>query len=130
MLHVYMLAADSGSGGSDTPAWVAIVVALVAAVAALVTSGLAYAGTRKTAKVAEGANRVANDALNETTNQHHREEWWKRTVWAMELALTAGTGKSQRVGMLVLEWLSSSQLAHQEERNMIKAIILNVLGVP
>lgn len=131
MLRVYLAEA---AADPPAPAWVTW-----ATLAGVIATALgAYLGVRHTARVAADANRIAREALAETTTTHRREEWWKRAQWAMEQACddSHNTGASgatptldhgQKVGIAVLRWLAKSLLAQREERDMIKDVLLIVM---
>lgn len=128
-MQAYLVAADSGDGSG--PAWVALTVAVLALLGVLVTAAVAAWQIHRTRQTADEANRTARDALNETQTQHRREEWWKRSAWAMERACDHAAGSVHRkVAIAILDAMAESPLAHQTERDMIKSVTMLVLGAP
>jgi hypothetical protein len=73
----------------------------------LLTAGGALLGVRWSAKVNDRANL-----------QHRREEWWRRFVWAANLALDESQVK-RVVGLKLLTKLAQSDLAQQDECQLI-----------
>lgn len=73
----------------------------------LVAGLVMWNGTRATTKVDQAARRT---------------EWWKRTQWAVELALDPEERK-QEVGILVLDELLDSELAEEDDRNVANAVM-------
>jgi len=51
-----------------------------------------------------------------------RTEWWKRTQWAIDLALD-GEERKQEVGVLALNQLLDSELAQQDDRDVANAVM-------
>lgn len=51
-----------------------------------------------------------------------RTEWWKRTQWAIDLALDPEERK-QEVGVLALNQLLDSELARQDDRDVANAVM-------
>jgi hypothetical protein len=51
-----------------------------------------------------------------------RTEWWKRTQWAIDLALDPEERK-QEVGVLAMNQLLYSELAEQDDRDVANAVM-------
>jgi hypothetical protein len=51
-----------------------------------------------------------------------RTEWWRRTQWAIDLALDSEE-RRQEVGVLALNQLLDSELAQQDDRDVANAVM-------
>lgn len=90
---------STGMTGAD---WVQLVVGVLAFVAAL---GSAIAAVKAAAN--------AKAAAEGTAKASARDEWWRRTQWAIGMALSEKE-KSAEVGVLALAELTNSPLADEE----------------
>ena len=80
----------------------------------------AYVGSRLGAK--------ANDrATNQRELAARREEWWRRFTWAAELALDGSSAK-RAVGLSLMVKLARSELAQQDEFQLLDVFHQRVLG--
>jgi hypothetical protein len=76
--------------------------------AAVVAATIAFAASRYQARVQRAAQR--------------KEQWWKRTEWALNLTLSDEIAASE-IGISVLEALASSEWANEHEDDVIAAAL-------
>jgi hypothetical protein len=84
-------------------------VGFIAFVGAVLGSVLGYIRTLRSAR-AEGLAR-------------RREEWGRRFTHALEMSLS-GNAQARRPGMALLDLLGTSELASEEERGYVRAVLL------
>lgn len=81
-----------------------------------VTAMVAYIAARAGATSA----RLVNEAAR-------REEWWRRTQWAIDLALDA-VDERKALGIKVLAELLDSELASDDDKAIGRVVLSQVLG--
>ncbi|MGC0273762.1 hypothetical protein ACO0LV_12300 [Pseudactinotalea sp. Z1739] len=59
--------------------------------------------------------------------QDRKDEWWRRTQWALDRALP-DQGVALDVALKVLKHQADSALAGEEEQHMLKAVSAEILG--
>jgi hypothetical protein len=85
-----------------------VMIGVIAFLGAVLGSMLGYLGTTRATQVERQAR--------------HREEWGRRFTHALEMSLSAHA-HAQRPGMALLELLGSSELATEEERGYVRAVL-------
>lgn len=66
-------------------------------------------------------------ALKQKTEADARAEWWRRAQWAIDRANSTTSVPDSEAGLIALLLLSSSELAGDEEVDLIEEVGLNVL---
>ncbi|RSN34686.1 hypothetical protein DL990_13720 [Amycolatopsis sp. WAC 01416] len=94
-------------------------IAITAVLGVLATSG-AFIGARLGAR--------ANDRATEQRElAARREEWWRRFTWAAELAMDESSSK-RALGLSLMLKLARSELAKQDEYQLLDVFHQRVLG--
>ncbi|MGK4593920.1 hypothetical protein [Amycolatopsis sp. w19] len=94
-------------------------IAVTAVVGVLATSG-AFIGARLGAR--------ANDRATEQRElAARREEWWRRFTWAAELTMDESAAK-RTLGLSLMMKLARSELAQQDEYDLLDVFHQRVLG--
>lgn len=94
-------------------------IGVTALVGVLATSG-AFLGARLGAR--------ANDRATEQREwAARREEWWRRFTWAAELAMDESAAK-RTLGLSLMMKLARSELAQQDEYDLLDVFHQRVLG--
>ncbi len=103
--------------------------------AVLIAALLAFYINWRTLKQRTAADKTALEqkreadalALRQKTEADSREEWWRRTQWALDRALDADEG-TKALGLATLDVLARSELAREEELELFDIAWKNVSG--
>lgn len=62
---------------------------------------------------------IAGAALWQKHRSDNRAEWWRRAQWALDAAVDDSNREKQDIGLAVLQLLNTSDLAGQEEAQIL-----------
>lgn len=112
-----------------------VILAGLGPLAVLIAALLAFYINWRTLKQRTAADKTALEqkreadalALRQKTEADSREEWWRRTQWALDRALDADEG-TKALGLATLDVLARSELAREEELELFDIAWKNVSG--